>query len=255
MDIYWEKQRGGLCRLHSINAYFGRAEFDEKQFNEEASKFDIIQTEKFGENISCQNFDIVNSDQRNLVTHILASRGIYVRYVPLNTHPDGIQAGIYAGCFFVFNLDHIWFVKKYECGWRRVDSMSGVNVIDPASLVNEKNIGLMIPVRDNLAEFCRTGRILAELVRPDVDQFIKDMNSSAKILGEAEQCLGSMVEILRVQHRSRDGPPLIKQFIFKYDKFIKKMNKGDNRNNLTFILKDAGSVIRTLIKIVKISAF
>jgi hypothetical protein len=254
MEIYWEQQRGGLCRLHSINAYFGKQEFNEKEFNEHADEFDSIQYDKFGENISCKTFDIVNSDQCNLVTHILSSRGIYVRYVPPNEHKECVSIAINAGCFFVFNLDHIWFVKKYDKEWYRVDSMSGVSIIDPMTIINEKNIGLMIPIQNKLTEFCRIGALLCDIIGPDVSQFIIDKHVSASILGDAETCLGPMVEVLRVQQNCGKGVLSIKQFIDKYDSFIKKMITNGNRNNLPFLLRDACWVIRALIKIFKRSA-
>ena len=31
-NIYWERQRGDLCRLHSINAYFGFKKINESEF-------------------------------------------------------------------------------------------------------------------------------------------------------------------------------------------------------------------------------
>ena len=39
--FYYERQRGGLCRLHAINAFLGSAIYSEAQFNDEMDKFDV----------------------------------------------------------------------------------------------------------------------------------------------------------------------------------------------------------------------
>jgi len=31
-DIYWERQRGDNCRIHSINAFFGKEMVTEQEF-------------------------------------------------------------------------------------------------------------------------------------------------------------------------------------------------------------------------------
>jgi len=252
MDIYWEKQRGGLCRLHSINAYFGRPEISESEFNEAVDKFDADQLNKFGEKISCRSFDYINSDQRNLVTFILASRGIYVRYIPYNHLHDENADYMNYDCFFVFNLDHIWIVKKIDNVWKSIDSMNGINSIDPGSIKNQKNIGLMIPIKNTLTEFCRLGKQLQEIIGIDIVYFITKKHEEKRILGEAEQCMGIMVEVLRVQSKV-NSPPLINRFIDRYDEFIRKMVISNNRTNLKFLLDNVPQIVRTIMSIYKVS--
>ena len=66
-NIYYEKQKGGLCRLHSLNAFFGKHEITVKDFNEYKTEYDVWQKNKYNTEISCNNYDTVNSDQN---THL-----------------------------------------------------------------------------------------------------------------------------------------------------------------------------------------
>ena len=40
MSIYYEKQRGDLCRLHSLNAYFGYKKFNDSDFFKLCAEYD-----------------------------------------------------------------------------------------------------------------------------------------------------------------------------------------------------------------------
>ena len=40
MSIYYEKQRGDLCRLHSLNAYYGFKKFDDSEFFKLCAEYD-----------------------------------------------------------------------------------------------------------------------------------------------------------------------------------------------------------------------
>ena len=40
--MYWEKQRGNLCRLHSLNAFFGEKRISDEKFKEYCEKYDEI---------------------------------------------------------------------------------------------------------------------------------------------------------------------------------------------------------------------
>ena len=42
MDIYWERQQGNNCRIHSLNAMFGHKFLDESKFKLECSEYDKI---------------------------------------------------------------------------------------------------------------------------------------------------------------------------------------------------------------------
>ena len=42
MEIYWERQQGNNCRIHSLNAMFGHKFIDEFKFKAECSEYDKI---------------------------------------------------------------------------------------------------------------------------------------------------------------------------------------------------------------------
>jgi hypothetical protein len=95
MDIFYEKQSGGLCRMHSLNGYFGMSKIAPYQFQLYIDDYDKEYKEKYNFDSSCVLFDIVASDQKNIVNFILKRHGIYSRYYALNQlHGKNIKENI-----------------------------------------------------------------------------------------------------------------------------------------------------------------
>jgi hypothetical protein len=251
-NIYWERQRGGQCRLHSINAYFGLQKYSDDMFYSSADEFDTIQNDKFGTTTSCKSFDLINSDQRNLVSYILGKHNIYVRYVAINLHRAHIEDAIKSGCFFVFNLDHIWIVKKHNDAWHKVDSMSGVGYINPSRLGNEKNIGIMIPISNLNAEFARLSKQIDVDTNGDALQFIRSNHISKKILGDVEVYLGSVITILQIQLAGRIGFPHIDRLILRYMEFVRELYNSSRYNDLAFLESEVPPIL-TVVKLLSSS--
>jgi len=243
MDIYWERQRGGQCRLHSINAYFGEPKYSDDMFYASADEFDIIQNNKFGTVTSCRSFDLINSDQRNLVSYILGKHDIYVRYVAINLHSQHIEDAIKSECFFVFNLDHIWIVKKQNDTWYKIDSMCGVGHINPSRIGNEKNIGIMIPISNLNVEFSRLAKQIDVDVDGDALQFIRVNHIEKKILGDVEVYLGSIITILQIQLAGRKGFTFIDTLILRYMSFVRELCCQNRYNDLTFLESEVPQIL------------
>jgi hypothetical protein len=234
-SLYFERQRGGLCRLHSLNHFFGRRELTEADFLEAADVFDNEQRRMFGADIaSCRNFDLINSDQRNLVTYILSTYGIYSRYVALNQHHSHIEDAIKAGRFFIYNHGHIWAAIEHAGAWHVLDSLNGGPTrAQPRLLSRQKNIGLIIPIWEPRREF---DRLVGQMRVANIDQYIRDQNAQKRVLGELEVQIGAAMQILRIQN-AKCPVGRIKKLIDVYDCFIMYLSHAKLYNNLDFLLK------------------
>jgi hypothetical protein len=248
-NVYWEKQHGGMCRLHSINAYFGKHMYTVDMFNTAANEFDTMQRDKFGTVTSCQSFDIMHSDQRNIVSYILGNHGIYTRYVPysdLARHHDDAMA---SSCFFVFNLNHIWIVKKHEEVWYKVDSIGGVRQINPNTLYNEKNMGIMIPISNLGVEYTRLSILIKIDTTEDIINFLTTNHASKKILGNIEVYMGTMIEILKIQRGANSKFAQVNSLIDNYDIFVRELCTNAQYNNLPFLLKHVPPIVCGILQI------
>ena len=248
-NIYWERQRSGLCRLHSLNAYFGKLMYSTSDFWELADEFDERQNDMFGVTTSCRNFDLVNSDQRNLITFVLSKNKIYSRYISINSHKDSIDDAEESGSFFVYNFDHIWIMSKHNNIWYKIDSMSGVSKYNISRLGKEKNIGLIIPIKNTHNEFMKLAAKMKMLVGNDVETFLREQNQKEKNIGELEIILGAIIEVLRVQLNERTKWSHVSDLIYYYDEFTKELSKG-NYNKLSFVLQHIVPIIEHIYQIV-----
>jgi hypothetical protein len=250
--IYWERQRGGLCRLHSINAYFGKPVYSTDDFWNAADEFDALQQNRFNTTTSCRQFDLVNSDQRNLVSYILSKHGIYTRYIASNNQKDQIEDAIKSTSFFVYNEGHIWIMSKLHGQWYKIDSIGGVILHNPESLRHEKNIGIIIPIHNKHREFMRLSKKMQDLTTPSVEQFLRKQHAAKNIMGNLETTLGAIMEILSVQIGERDGFAYIKNLIVMYNTFIKQLCTG-RYNDLEFLLKHVISIVSSVDKVSALS--
>ena len=137
-NIYWERQRGDLCRLHSINAYFGFKKIDETEFFMYCAEYDEII--KGLKTVGMDGF----SEGRCIISYILDKLDKhYLFLIPINSY-DGIRNEIdidrytklikHIDGFFEFNKGHVWFNKKINGNWYKIDSISGVNMINEPSI-------------------------------------------------------------------------------------------------------------------------
>jgi len=205
--IYYEQQRGGLCRLHALNAFFGEAALDAKQFQKYMSDFDEQMKTKYKESISCKQFDLVNSDQNNIISHILKKKGHYARYIPLN----GLQGKqlpldeVKGDFIFIYNESHIWGLKKHQNMWWSVDSMRGVRKTNIYRVTRTKNVGFMIPVNMKKELYNHVGEIKSLLEKEkitskdDVKVYLKKLNEKKEILGDLEIHIGVAMDLVEAQ--------------------------------------------------------
>ena len=144
-SIYFDRGGGGLCRMRALNAFFGnfvpRQVMDSAKFHQYIQKYDQYLKSKFNVQTSSAAFDLVNSDQTNLVSWVLREHGIFAKYYSLN-EIYGKPLPEYT-FLFVYNSGHIWAVIKKD-KYYKIDN--GVSPFNYNSLWSTKNIGVIIPL-------------------------------------------------------------------------------------------------------------
>lgn len=248
--IFYEHQQGGLCRLHSINGFFGESKVSTKQFNEFSKKMDKYIGDKFHEESHCLKFDSVSSDHNILVSFILKHYGVYSRYLHMNSlfqNPKQLQKNLddlKGNYFFVFNAGHIWGVRRFNNKWYKVDSLNGVHSFQVNTLVNLRDISFLFPVVPK-DEFYRNIETIQSILRRDIADletntldkiktYLAEINDKQLILGDLEVPLGVAMDILDVIYGKtgdylEKGPETdfrkeqfkpIEKIIRQYDEFL-----------------------------------
>lgn len=266
LGIFYEPQRGGLCRLHSINAFFGKSKINEKEFREYAAALDKETSQKYHMDIKSLDFDSVSADQNMLVSYILKRHGITTRYIPIDylrynklKLEDQVN-DIIGDFFFVFNPGHIWGMRRKDNIWYKVDSIGGVRKIGPhtRSVGNQKNLGFIIPV-DSMKEFYINVERIKKIIGPHTDdtidtieKYLKKINEKKEILGEIEVPLGISMDIIEaISKRQKDENPgfdSIFNLIELYREFLSKFTPGQY-HNLDLKLKYLPKIIQVLISL------
>jgi hypothetical protein len=231
--------------MHSINAYFGSARITPQAFANHIIKYDTYLNTRFNITTSCATFDLMNSDQSNLVTHILKQYGIHCRYYALNTiYKKKIDPTILTAEFiFVYNQGHIWGIRLVNGKHHKVDSIGGVSPFNIHSLPNIKNIGIILPIQNNRTEFklqlikmhnilltqqC-PGQSFSALTR----SYTTRMRQTKDNLGDLEIPLGVAIAILETQLKTRRnarGFEPIVALIERYDAFIRQFTRAQYLN-------------------------
>ncbi len=256
--IFYENQSGGLCRMHSLNAFFGKSLIDSKQFQKYMDMFDNQMKTKYKEDISCKKFDLVNSDQNNIISFILKKKGYYARYIPLN----GINRkalpleDVEEDFIFMYNESHIWGMRKHNGAWYTVDSMRGVRKVNIHRITRTKNVGFMIPINMRKELFSHVGEIKSLLEREEIKskagvcKYLKKLNANKEILGDLEVHLGVAMDLIEAQANGTDQNKsygTIYDLIEKYNLFLQEFI--EKKYSLESIEKYVPDIIATLMKI------
>lgn len=152
-NIYCEKQRGDLCRLHSINNYFGYEKYSEKEFYRFCDAYD-----KLIIGLNSRNMDGF-AEGRSIISYIMDINKIFVLLIPINSY-SGSRAHLdmerysrflnnIESCF-EFNKSHIWINKKLDGIWYKIDSISGINSIDKPNFHNNETGFFLVVENINL---------------------------------------------------------------------------------------------------------
>ncbi len=226
-DIFYEPQRGGLCRLHAINAFFGYSKISVSEWQDECKTYDdTTKKSKAYVGMSCKAFDF-SYFGNNIVSSIMGDYGIYLRYVPIGTQEKVSLDNLIGDFVFAFNAGHIYGYRRKQGRWYKVDSLSGISRAN-ANFVNDKRQGKMIPC-DFKKEFYRNVALIqgdlsmANCVDIDtITDYIKSMHIRKKDLGNLYVWVQELVNILKTCMRCKDDDAAfskIKNVIYAFEDF------------------------------------
>lgn len=148
--MYYEKQRGNMCRLHSLNAYFGYKKLDETTFFNYCDNYDKLikglnsrDMDGFAECRCIINYIIDIIDKKYTLTIPINLFKNSREYVNIDRYNKLLPLINY---YFEFNKTHVWLNKRDNNKWWKIDSISGISLIDPKF----KNNGYIIVFDNNL---------------------------------------------------------------------------------------------------------
>lgn len=259
-NLFVEHQNGGLCRMHALNAFFGKAKITPSEFDQYCSDFDQ-DNKKYNSTTSCRDFDLVNSNQSNVVSYVLKRHGIWTQYYALNQLnmtnnnyaefklPDHVTGNF----IFVYNPGHIWGIKFQNGAWWKLDSLSPIPTqVNLNQILQEKNIGIIIPVKMQKEFYIKLNelkRIIPNELN-DIIQCLTNLNENKKILGNIEIPLNICIDILEWQGRLCPKSDMkfepIRNIIWRYNEFLIQFTDG-NYLNLKLILDYLPDIIYKLI--------
>ena len=256
-NIYYQRQSGGLCRMHSLNAYFGYEKISPGDFIKYQKEFDLYQ-KKFNTDISCKDFDIVASNQKNVVSFILKKHGVYSRYYHINNmfkkNVNDMLSVLVGDFIFIYNENHIWGLRRWQNKWYNVDSMRGVSPVNISNLLGRKNIGFIVPVNIK-TEFYTNLRLIKNIlgIRPaiqNIKTYLIQETKGGNILGDLEIPLGICMDIWEfrldaIGDESSDRFCVIKKIVSRYNYFLSLFTNGRYRD-IDLILEYVPDIIHCL---------
>lgn len=257
--IYWQQQSGGLCRMHSLNAYFGKEMISLHDFNKFQMAYDAEYRSKFNltADTSCKNFDIVMSDQNNIITYILKHYKVYTRYYALNqlalsSIDQPILQDLVGDFFFIYDENHIYGARRTNTIWHSVNSIGGVSVLNINSIFKSKNLGFIIPV-DIQREFYRNLKIIKTILpnfdADDIKSYLIKQHQEKTVLGELEIPLGICMDIMETNLTGKDNTfAPIANIIKTYNAFLREFTNG-RYNDIDLIINYLPEILSQLIKL------
>lgn len=154
--IYCERQIGDMCRMHAINAYFGKSLLNIQLFFELCDKYDALipglksrNMDGFAEsrNIIGYILDVLDNKYSVLIP-IKSSKNSH-KYVNISRYTEMLKNKEITN-YFEFNKNHVWLNKLVNNIYYKVDSISGVYPSNPT--FSNKNHGYIIVINNPLNE-------------------------------------------------------------------------------------------------------
>jgi hypothetical protein len=258
--IYYETQSNDMCRMHSLNAYFGYSKISINDYRGWINTYDDYIKKRFNVRTSSTLFDLTNSDQTNLVSFILKQYKIHTRYYALNNiYSKVLDIDILrASYIFVYNPDHIWGIRLINNEHYKVDSLGGVTPFNINNLTHIKNIGILVPVPLKYEWSNKVELIKSIMCKEGIEtkqqlcDYLRYLHSNNNVLGELEIPLGVAMSILETNMPSIPIPEFkqISDLIKKYIKFLSIFTDG-NYNKIDFIIRYIPDIIFELISLKK----
>jgi len=213
--MYWERQRGDLCRLHSLNAFFGKNQLSETDFYNYCDEYDSIieglrsrNMDGFAEGRCIVNYIVELLTKNYTLTIPMDNFNNSREFIDINRYSQLLNRDIID--YFEFNKNHIWYNKRNQQDkhWYKIDSLSGVNRIDPSLRGNNGFI----------------------LIFRGTNNILNQMNYFRKLLKNQDNFYKNEIYWCNLFHSSHNIKCYSKKFCFLKDelsKFIHLYRKND----------------------------
>lgn len=252
-EFYWERQSGGLCRMHALNAYFGAPKLDRVKFEDAIREHDARQLARGYAEMSANDVDVTSTDQKNIIAHILSKIGIFARFFEIGERAAALLKADKYGATFVYSPDHVWLCRRNDRGhWFKIDSLSGISSINLADL-EDPRLGLIVPCKHLMDEFNEIAADIAKLIKPDVIDFLVRNMASGNVIGRVETLVGAAVSILEIQLAGRAGYTSVRELFLWYDQFIRAWS-GSNCASIKFVLNHIPKIVVRILQISRASS-
>ena len=249
-EIYWESQRGNMCRLHSLNAYFNFKKITEPDFIQYCNDYNQYIKDYYGEIILSQNYDIFPT--YSLISYIIKRLvNKYCYFVPFNklkNEKKSFSELLHnSKSFFVFNQKHIYLVKLHKNKWYKVDSLSGIVNIKLNQYDHGNKMGFIIPreiedldydiqvFRKKILNFLDVSQIKTTL---NVKTWVNN-NFKTKLLDNMEVWLSHLNQIYQL----KNTPNIILNSMLN-SFYQNKHNEKHIHDSLPMVLKKNGFVVK-----------
>ena len=177
MNIYCERQVGDLCRLHSLNNYFGYKRFTQEDFYNYCDEYDSIITglnsrkmDGFAEGRSIISYLIDKIDYKCLLLIPFNSYNDSRRHLDI-TFYNSLKKNV--EIFFEFNKNHVWVNKKINNKYYKIDSISGIHETDNTKI--NKNGYLVVIEGDNIKK--QTDHLITKIkesiIKGDIEDYFE----------------------------------------------------------------------------------
>lgn len=256
--IFYENQSGGLCRMHSINAFFGYRKITPGLFKKFINEYDKYLQKRFNVDVSSSQFDLINSDQTNLVLWVLKQYCVHMRYYSLNSlyNKPVVEDIKKAEFVFMYNERHIWGIRLHNGKHYTVDSIGGVRMYNINSIKHTRDIGIMLPVPLKKEWGIMTKKINTILDKENIKSkmdfanYLKLLHKNKMVLGDIEIPLGVSISILETKMPIPRPPEFnrISDLIEKYNMFVSIFTNG-NYNNIELILNNVPGIVFNLLSL------
>lgn len=243
-DIYCERQRGGSCRLHALNAFFGRQELTEEQFNTYSNEYN-----RFYADVPlppAEQWDSVIGTQENLLAFIIRKKlGMGSIYSPPG-HTKKTLEKWGAQCMtdlidphinrlFVFNMSHVWVcVKTPDGNWKRVDSLQGVHDVNLDAEMAGNKLGFMVVltkeatllaqrhisqrIKQCIAKYTSSSGAFGYFTRLDIENFMNKLCLLPDGLAGLEVEVSTFYHMHHILHPHHESKEAFHIFFTQYNK-------------------------------------
>lgn len=204
--MYWERQRGDLCRLHSLNAFFGRKQISDQDFKNYCQDYDKI--------VPGLKTDLMDGFSNGwcIINWILFLHGFHSVLIPMEKYKNRefIDIDHYKkqlisyNNIFEFNEKHVWLNKKSKGQWFKIDSITGITPNE----VNFRGNGFIIVINGIKA------------ISQELDFYIKSILKTEQAFKEHNEILwynfSHAISIIKTNNK------LVKKIKFFTNKFLKE---------------------------------